>query len=147
MLIDRINEDLKMAMKNKDAVALRGIRAIKAALLLLKTDASVTEITEEDEIKLLQKLAKQRRESIDVFTKQNRLELANTEEEELKIIETYLPAQLEKEEIENIVRTLISENGANSMSDIGKIMPLALKALSGKADGKTISEIVKKLLS
>ena len=146
-LIEKINSDLISAMKSKNESALRAIRAVKSALLILKTESAGKEISVEEENKLLQRLVKQRKESIEVYTTQNRKELAATELEELLIIEAYLPKQMAIEEIEDEIKMLISESGALSSSDIGKVMPLAIKKFAGKADGKTISEVLKRLLS
>ena len=143
----KIAEDLKAAMKAKDKTALRGIRAVKAAILLAKTDGSGKELNEESEIKLLQKLIKQRKDSADIYLKQNRKELAQTELEEIAIIEKYLPAQLDEAELEVILAKIIKDTGASSMKDMGKVMGLASKQLAGQADGKTISGIVKRLLN
>ncbi|MEY2904959.1 MAG: hypothetical protein RJA52_975 [Bacteroidota bacterium] len=145
-LENTINNDLKEAMKAKDQIALRGIRAIKAAILLAKTDGSGKELDEESEIKLLQKLIKQRKDSLDIYVKQNREDLAQTEREEIGIIEKYLPAQLSQEELVAALKTIIADSGASSIKDMGKVMGLASKALAGKADGKTISETLKTLL-
>ncbi len=142
----RIAEDLKAAMKAKDQAALRGIRAIKAAILLAKTDGSGKTIDEEAEIKMLQKLVKQRRDSLDIYQKQGRDDLAATEQEEIAIIERYLPEQLGEAELEVIIKKIIEQTGASSMKDMGKVMGAANQQLAGKADGKTISTIVKKLL-
>ena len=146
-LIDTVNSDLISAMKSKNESALRAIRAVKAALLILKTESSGKEITQDDENRLLQRLIKQRKESIEVYTSQNRQELAVTESEEVAIIEKYLPEQLSVEEIEAILNEIIKEAGATNISDLGKVMPLAIKQFSGKADGKTISEVLKRLLT
>jgi uncharacterized protein len=146
-LVEKINSDLITAMKSKNESALRAIRAVKSALLLLKTESAGKEITVEEENKLLQRLVKQRKESIEVFTAQNRKELADSELEELKVIETYLPKQLSVEEIETELKNIIKETGASGISELGKVMPLAVKKFSGKADGKTISEVLKRLLS
>ena len=143
----KIAEDLKAAMKAKDKNALRGIRAVKAAILLAKTDGSGAELNEEAEIKLLQKLIKQRKDSVEIYQKQNRSELAQTEFEEIAIIEKYLPAQLGEAELEEILSKIIAETGASSMKDMGKVMGLAAKQLAGQADGKTISSVVKRLLN
>jgi uncharacterized protein len=141
-----INNDLKEAMKAKDQIALRGIRAIKAAILLAKTDGSGKELDQDGEIKLLQKLIKQRKDSLDIYTKQNREDLAKTEREEIEIIEKYLPAQLSAEELVAALKKIIAESGATSIKDLGKVMGIASKTLAGKADGKTISETLKTLL-
>jgi len=143
----KIATDLKEAMKAKDKAALRGIRAIKSALLLIKTDGSGDEVTEDREIKLLQKLIKQRKDSLEIYEKQNREDLAATEREEISIIERYLPAQLSAEELEGIIKQIIAQTGASSMKDMGKVMGMASKQLAGKADGKAISGVVKSLLS
>ncbi|MCH2084727.1 MAG: GatB/YqeY domain-containing protein [Saprospiraceae bacterium] len=145
-LEERITKDMKEAMKAKDKVSLRGIRAIKAALLLAKTDGSGDEMTDEKEIKLLQKLVKQRKDSLDIFNKQGRDDLAQTEKEEIAVIEKYLPEQLSAEELEALIKGIIEKTGASSMKDMGKVMGMASKQLAGKADGKTISGVVKALL-
>ena len=143
----RIMTDLKTAMKAKDQAALRGIRAIKAAILLAKTDGSGQDLNEEREIKLLQKLAKQRKDSIAIYEKNGRDDLATVEKEELVIIEKYLPEQMDPAKIEEIVKGIIAETGAESMRDMGKVMGMASKQLAGQAEGRVISGIVKKLLS
>jgi uncharacterized protein YqeY len=145
-LEQRIMPDLKSAMKSKDQAALRGIRAIKAALLLAKTDGSGSEMDEQKEIKLLQKLVKQRQDSYDIYTKEGRTELAQTEMEEIEVIKKYLPEQMGEEELKKIIQDIISKTGASSMKDMGKVMGRASSQLAGKADGKTISTIVKQLL-
>ena len=134
-------------MKAKDQVALRGIRAIKAAIMLIKTDGSGTVLDEEGEIKLLQKLVKQRKDSLDIYTKQGRDDLAKTESEEIDIIQQYLPKQMGEAELEAFVKKIVEQTGANGMADMGKVMGMASKQLAGKADGKTISGIVRKLLT
>lgn len=146
-LESRINEDLKEAMKSKDQVSLRGIRAVKAAILLAKTDGSGEALNEEKEIKLLQKLVKQRQDSLDIYVKQNREDLAAVEREEIEVIQRYLPEQLSEEKLKEIISDIISKTGASGMKDMGKVMGLASQELSGKADGKTISAVVKTLLS
>ena len=146
-LEDKINVDLKSAMKAKDAIALRGIRAIKAAILLAKTDGSGKELNEETEIKLLQKLIKQRKDSLEIYEKQNRGDLAQTEKEEIRIIEKYLPEQLSPEELTLALQNIIQKVGASTIKDLGKVMGVATKELSGKADGKTISTLLKNLLA
>ncbi|MEY3322289.1 MAG: hypothetical protein RLZZ417_1872 [Bacteroidota bacterium] len=146
-LEEKIMEDLKIAMKAQDKAAMRGLRAVKSALLLLKTDGSGKEITPEREIQLLQKLVKQRRESIAIFEKENRTDLAEVEKEEVSIIEKYLPEALSAEDLEKFVKTIISSSGATSMKDMGKVIGLASKELAGKADGRAISEMVKKCLT
>ncbi len=146
-LEEKINTDLKEAMKAKNKLALRGIRAIKSAILLSKTDGSGTDLTEESEIKLLQKLVKQRRDSLEIYEKQNREDLAVTEREEIAIIEKYLPAQMSEADLEPVIAGIIAQTGAASMKDMGKVMGMASKQLAGKADGKLISGVVKRLLS
>ena len=138
--------DLKTAMKSKDQAALRSIRAIKAAILLQKTDGTGEAMTEEKEIKLLQKLVKQRKDSLEIFEKQGREDLAVKEREEIAVIEKYLPAQMSEAELEQYIQGVIEKTGASSMKDMGKVMGMASKELSGRADGKTISAMVKKIL-
>lgn len=139
-------QDLKAAMKAQDDAAKRGIRAIKQAILLAKTDAKQEAITPEKEMQMLQKLIKQRRESLEIFEREGRAELAKTEQEEIDIIERYLPKQLSPEEIEAAVKAVITATGASSIRDMGKVMGQASQQLAGKADNKLIAEIVKKLL-
>lgn len=145
-LEQKIGKDLITAMKAKDQVALRGIRAIKSAIILMKTDGSGEALNEDKEIKMLQKLVKQRKDSLDIYRKQNRPDLAKIEEEEIEIIEKYLPKQLDASELESILKGIIEQTGASSMRDMGKVMGMASKQLAGKADGKTISSVVKQLL-
>lgn len=146
-LEQKIMADLKDAMKNKDQAGLRGIRAIKAAILLVKTDGSGIALDDAGEIKLLQKLVKQRKDSLDIYEKQGREDLAAVEREEIAVIERYLPKQLDASELESIVKGVIADLGASSMKDMGSVMQAASQKLAGKADGKTISSIVKSLLS
>lgn len=146
-LESKIMEQMKEAMKSKDEAALRTLRAIKAAILIEKTSGSGTEMTEADEIKMLQKMAKQRRDSLDIFTQQNREDLAAKEREELAIIEKFLPQQMSAEELKTVLQTIIAQVGASSPADMGKVMGVASKQLAGKADGKMISETVKQLLA
>lgn len=143
----KIMEDLKEAMKAKDQAAMRGIRAIKSAILLFKTDGSGNELDEAGEIKLLQKLVKQRQDSHDIYKQQNREDLAQVEMDEISVIMRYLPKQLEGEELEAAIKAIIEQTGANSIKDMGKVMGAANQQLAGKADGKSISEVVKKLLA
>ena len=143
----KINKDLKTAMKAKDAAALRSLRSVKAAILLFKTSGKNEDFTEEKEIKLLQKLVKQRRESLEIFEKQDREDLAVTEREEIAVLEKYLPKQMDAAELEGIIQKIITDSGASSMKDMGKVMGAANKELAGRADGKAISEIVKRLLA
>ncbi|MFM8373781.1 MAG: GatB/YqeY domain-containing protein [Bacteroidota bacterium] len=145
-LEEKIAKDLVAAMKAKDEVALRGIRAIKSAILLLKTDGSGQAVDEAKEVQLLQKLVKTRQESFDIYTKNGREDLAVREKEEIDVIKKYLPAMLEGAELEEVLRKIVEETGATSAKDMGKVMGAANKQLAGKADGRAISEIVKKLL-
>ena len=146
-LEQKIMTDLKEAMKAKDQAKLRSIRAIKAAILLMKTDGTGQEITEEKEVKLIQKLVKQRKESLDIYEKQGRDDLAAVEKEEIAVLEKYLPEQMGEAELTDYLKGLVDKLGASSMADMGKIMGVASKDLAGKADGKAISGIVKQLLS
>lgn len=147
-LSTQINEDIKKAMLARDEKSLRGLRAIKSALLLAKTEKGASEeITEETEVKVLQKLVKQRKESADIYKTQNRDDLYQIEIEEQQIIESYLPKQMSREEIETYLKDVITRTGATSVKDMGKVMGTANKELAGKADGKTISEVVKQLLA
>jgi uncharacterized protein len=143
----RINNDLKEAMKAKDDIALRGIRAIKSAILLAKTDGSGQAVDEAREVQILQKLVKSRQESLDIYEKNNRAELAQIEREEIAVIKKYLPAMLEGAELEAIIRQIIADTGASSAKDMGKVMGAANKQLAGKAEGRAISEMVKQILS
>jgi uncharacterized protein YqeY len=142
-----INEDLKTAMKAKDQGALRGIRAIKSAILLHKTSGSGEELNPEREITLLQKLVKQRQDSLDIFEKQGREDLAIIEREEIAVIMRYLPAQLTEEELKSGIQAIMTRLGASTMKDMGRVMAEASKEFAGKTDGKTISAVVKGLLS
>ena len=142
----RINQDIMAAMKAKEDVTLRAIRAIKSAIMLAKTDGSGQEIDEAREVQMLQKLVKTRQESYDIYMKNGREELAVKEKEEIDIIRKYLPAMMEGAELEQAIQQIIAEVGAKSPQDMGKVMGAANKALAGKAEGRAISEIVKKLL-
>lgn len=143
-----INAAIKTAMLAKSEAELRALRAIKAAILLAKTaEGGSGELTEADETKLLQKLAKQRKDSLDIFRQQNREDLAKKEEEELEVIERFLPKQLSESELREAVTRIIAETGATTPADMGKVMGAATKQLAGKADGKAISALVKELLS
>lgn len=145
-LEEKIMQDLKEAMKAKDEVALRSIRAVKAAILLAKTDGSGKAIDSEREIQILQKLVKQRKESLEIYERENREDLAKKERDEIEIIEKYLPKQLSEAELEEVLKPIIAETGATSIKDLGKVMGVASKQLAGRADGKMISAAVKKLL-
>ena len=143
-----IHEQLKKAMLAKDEKGLRALRAIKAAILLAKTsDAKSGELKAEDEIKLLQKLVKSRKDSLEIFQQQNREDLAQKESEEIEVIEKFLPKQMSEEELKEALVAIINQTGATGPSDLGKVMGLASKQLSGKADGKAISTMVKQLLT
>jgi uncharacterized protein YqeY len=146
-LINQIDQDIKQAMLAKEADRLRGLRAVKAALLLARTEKGAGEELDKDtEIKVLQKLIKQRKESAVIYKTQNREDLYDIEMQEMWVIEPYLPKQMSTEEIEAYLKELISRVGATSVKDMGKVMGAANKELAGKADGRTISEVVKKLL-
>ena len=139
---------MKDAMKSKDEKSLRGLRAIKAAIILAKTaEGAGGKLTEADEVKLLQKLVKQRKDSLEIYQKQNRQDLAQKELEEIGVIEQFLPKQLSGDELKKIIADIIQQTGASSPADMGKVMGVANKQLAGKADGKTISTVVKELLS
>lgn len=146
-LEQQIMAEMKEAMKSKDEAALRGLRAIKAEIIKAKTEpGSGGEIDEATEQKFLLKMMKQRRDSLDIFEKQGRHDLAAKEKEEMTIIERFLPKQLSVAEIKEAVQKIISESGATSPADMGKVMGLASKLLAGKADGKAISAVVKEVL-
>ncbi|MFC5283069.1 GatB/YqeY domain-containing protein [Pedobacter alpinus] len=148
MLENIINQDIKTAMLAKEEITLRSLRAVKAALLLAKTEKGASqEITEDAEIKVLQKLVKQRKESADIYKSQQREDLYQIEVDEIKVIEKYLPQQLSQEELNTYIKGLIEKLNVTSVKEMGKIMGLANKELSGKADGKAISETIKSLLS
>lgn len=143
-----INDKLKDAMRAKDQAALRALRAIKSAILLEKTSGKGdAELSEEAGNKILQKLAKQRKEAMDIFTEQKRDDLASKEKEELTIIETFLPEQMSEADLKTYLEKVITEVGASTPADMGKVMGRASKELAGKADGKTISTLVKSLLA
>ncbi len=146
-LEQKIGKDLVVAMKAKDEVALRGIRAVKSALLLAKTDGSGQEIDEAKEVQILQKLVKSRQESYDIYMKNGRDELAKIEQEEIEVIRKYLPKMMEGAELEAVIREIIQTLGATSAKDMGKVMGAANKQLAGKAEGKMIADTVKSLLS
>ena len=147
-LEQKIMADLKTAMLAKDEVGLRSLRAIKAAIIIAKTsEGAKGEISADEEMKLLQKLVKSRKDSLEIFQQQNRPELAKKEEEEIAVIEKFLPKQMSADEIKSELIKIIAEVGASSPSDMGKVMAAAAKQLAGKADGKTISVLVKELLT
>lgn len=147
-LEQKIMGELKTAMLAKDEKTTRSLRAIKAAIILAKTaEGANGELKEEDEIKMLQKLVKQRKDSLEIYQQQNRTDLAQKEQEEIEVIEKFLPKQLSADELKSILLKIIEETGASSPADMGKVMGMASKQLAGKADGKTISATVKDLLN
>ena len=146
-LTDRINAGIKDAMKAKDNARKRTLRAVKAQLLLLQTSGEVEEITDAHEIKLIQKMVKERQDSYEIYQKQGREDLAQPEKEEMDILKEFLPKQMSKEELTTEIKAIIEQTGASSMRDMGKVMGAANKKFAGKADGKTISSLVKDLLS
>lgn len=143
----QVMDAMKTAMKEKDKVALDALRAIKAQIILIKTDGKGADVTPEQEIAILQRMVKQRKDSMEQFNAQNRQDLAEVEEAQTKVIEKFLPAQLSTEELEAEIKKIIAESGAEGAKDLGKVMGLASKTLAGKSDGKSISEMAKKLLS
>jgi uncharacterized protein YqeY len=146
-LEQKIMADLKTAMLAKDEAGLRSLRAIKASIILAKTaEGANGELKEEDETKMLQKLIKQRKDSLEIYEKQNREDLAKKERDEIAVIEKFLPKQLGADELKVIIEKIIAETGASSLADMGKVMGAATKQLAGHADGKTISAVVKELL-
>ncbi|TAG11192.1 MAG: GatB/YqeY domain-containing protein [Sphingobacteriia bacterium] len=147
-LEEQVMGKLKDAMKAKDEAALRGLRAIKAEIIKVKTEPGANGIvTTEGELKLLQKLVKQRKDSLTIFQQQNRADLAQKEIEEIEVIEKFMPAQLSPEVLEQTIAAIIAELGATSPQDMGKVMGAASKQLAGKADGKAIADTVKALLT
>ena len=146
-LSTRIMDDIKIAMRAKDTVALEALRAIKSEILLAQTaTGNKEEITESDEIKLLQKLVKTRKDSARIYVEQNRMDLAEPELAQIAVIEKFLPAQLSEAEVEAIIAKIIAETGASGIASMGKVMGLATAQLGGTAEGKTISTLVRKLL-
>src|SRR6478672_2147593 len=147
-LEEKVMSELKTAMLAKDEKSLRSLRAIKAAIINAKTSEGAGGVLkEEDEMKLLQKLVKQRRDSLEIFEKQNREDLAQKEREEIAVIEKFLPQQMNADELRVVIEKIINETGASSPADMGRVMGLANKQLAGKADGKTIAAMVKDLLT
>lgn len=143
----QVMDALKTAMKNKDTTALEALRAVKSALLLAKTSSSGADgISEKEEITILQKLVKQRKESAVIYTQQNRPELAEPELAQAAVIEQFLPKQLSEDELKLIVKEIIAQSGASSMKDMGKVMGMATQKLAGQTDGQTLSKLVKELL-
>lgn len=146
-LENTINDAIKTAMREKDKTALDALRAVKSQIILLKTEARGAEVSEEQEITILQRMIKQRKDSYEQFSAQERTDLAEVEVAQMKIIEQFLPNQLSAEELEAEMKKIIAETGAESAKDLGKVMGVASKNLAGKSDGKSISEMAKKLLS
>lgn len=144
---EKLNNDIKQAMLAKDAVKLAALRAIKAAVLLAQTSGKGTEVDEEEFIAIINKMVKQRQDSVDVYEKQNRPDLAEEEKAQLEFVKAYLPPQIDDNELEQIVSGIFTRVGATSPSDFGKVMGAASKELAGKADNKRISEIIKRLLA
>ncbi|MCF6224438.1 MAG: GatB/YqeY domain-containing protein [Flavobacteriaceae bacterium] len=142
-----VMEQMKAAMKSKDKIALESLRALKSAFLLANTSGSNTELNDDDEIKIVQKLVKQRKDSATIFNEQNRSDLADPELAQAKILEKFLPEQMSEDALQQAIGEIISQTGASSMKDMGKVMGMASKQLAGKADGKAISMVVKALLS
>lgn len=143
----QVMDQMKVAMKAKDTVALESLRALKSAFLLANTSGGSVELSEDDEIKIVQKLVKQRKDSAAIFQEQDRMDLAEPEIAQAKILEQFLPAQMGEEELKAAIEAIISQTGASSMRDMGKVMGMASQQLAGKADGKAISMVVKQLLS
>ena len=144
----KITTSLKEAMKSKNQMALTALRAVKSAILLHKTQkSSVGELSHEDELKILQKLVKQRKESADIYNGQGRNDLADPELKEAELIQQFLPKALSQDEVKEVVKSIIDETGAEGMKDMGKVMGMSTKKLMGKADGKMISTIVREFLS
>ena len=147
-LEQKIMGELKTAMLAKDEKTVRSLRAIKAAILLAKTsEGSSGELKEDEEIRMLQKMVKQRKDSLEIYQQQNRADLAEKEKEEITVIEKFLPEQMSADELESELKKIIAETGASSPADMGKVMGVATKKFAGKADGKTISSKLKELLS
>ncbi len=146
-LAENINKEIKQAMLAKEAGKLKALRAIKSALLLEQTKGGDREVTEEQEIKMLQKLVKQRKDSAAIYEENGRAEAAVEELEEAKYIAEYLPKQLSAEELETTIKEIIQKVGASSMADMGKVMGMASKQLAGKAEGRAIADTVKRMLS
>ena len=142
-----VMEQMKLAMKSKDKVALESLRALKSAFLLANTSGENVELSEADELKIVQKLVKQRKDSASIFTEQGRKDLSDPELAQAKVLEQFLPQQLSVEELKKAISAIVLETGASSMRDMGKVMGIASKQLGGKADGKAISMVVKELLS
>ena len=143
----QVMDQMKVAMKSKDKVALESLRALKSAFLLANTSGSGVDLNEDDELKIVQKLVKQRKDSAAIFDEQGRSDLSEPEKAQAKVLEQFLPKQMGEEELKDVIAEIVSKTGASSMKDMGKVMGMASKQLAGKADGKAISTAVKKLLS
>ncbi|HAE14431.1 MAG: GatB/YqeY domain-containing protein [Chitinophagales bacterium] len=147
-LLDTVNKDIVQAMKSKEEATLRALRGIKSAILLAQTEKGASDdLSAEKEMQLLTKLVKQRKESLDIYTAQNRADLAADEAAEIAVIERYLPAQMSEDELKTALEKIIAETGASGPGDLGKVMGVATKSLAGKADGKAISAMVRNLLA
>lgn len=145
-LLEKISADIMAAMKAREMEKLEALRGIKSALLLANTAEGSKEITPEDELKILQKLVKQRKESAEIYKTQNRQDLYEVEINQATVIEAYLPAQMSEEEIKKIIQDIIAQTGASSIRDMGKVMGMATKQLAGKADNSLVSRLVKEML-
>jgi len=146
-LVNNINDQIKEAMKARNESRLRALRAIKSAFLIAGTESGNKDISDEIAMKAIQKLAKQRKDSIEVFTQQNRNDLADKEKEELSVLEEFLPKPLTEAEILEVLKQVIAETGASSMKDLGKVMPVAVGKMAGKADGSLVATLLKQLLN
>jgi uncharacterized protein YqeY len=146
-LEETINAEIKAAMLSKNEAALRALRAVKSAILLAKTSGAGGNISSDDELKILQKLVKQRKESVDIYEKEGRGDLAVTEKEEIAVIEKYLPAQMNENEIREELKKIIASTGATSAAETGKVMGAASKAFAGRADNKLVAALVKEMLA
>jgi len=144
---NQVMDQMKAAMKSKDKVALESLRALKSAFLLANTSGGNVELSEADEIKIVQKLVKQRKDSAAIFDEQGRSDLADPEKAQAKVLEQFLPVQMSEVELKEEIGKIVNQTGASSMKDMGKVMGIASKQLGGKADGKAISMVVKELLS
>ena len=142
-----VNEQIKTAMKAKDTVSLEALRALKSAFLLANTSGANISMSEAEELKIVQKLVKQRQDSASIYSEQGRMDLAEPELAQARVLEQFLPKQMSEAELTSAIQTIINSSGASSLKDMGQVMGIASKDLAGKADGKSISEVVKKLLA
>ena len=142
-----VSEQIKTAMKAKDTVSLEALRALKSAFLLANTSGANVSMSEAEELKIVQKLVKQRQDSASIYSEQGRMDLAEPELAQAKVLEQFLPKQMSEAELTSAIQSIINSSGASSIKDMGKVMGIASKDLAGKADGKSISEVVKKLLA